>query len=186
MKKNQIQSSATAHNRRTSPRGSQDKILETADSVHGAGALGERSSKPARRSARLSIQVLTQYPTQAQTATSPSTGIQESQFEPVVNEISQALDSSSARMTSRKRAVSLAIPEDQEEGNNNSPSKHTREGSGGSGSSGNSGNSVAHICLCQPDPKIPRPRNGKWRIPAGVELQETLRQTISGSCKSVD
>ncbi len=25
----------------------------------------------------------------------------------------------------------------------------------------NSGDTVPHVCLCQPDPKIPRPRNGK-------------------------
>jgi hypothetical protein len=173
MKKSQTQSSLAAPTLRTPPRGSQDKIPE------------QRIPYMARRSARLFIQALTQHPTQDQTATS-SAEIQESQSEPVVNEIPQALDSSSARMTSRKRAVTLAQLEDQEEGIKKSPSKHTREGSGGSGSSGSSGNSLTHICLCQPDPKIPRPRNGRLHL-VGVKLQQTLRQqTTSGSWKSVD
>lgn len=173
MKKNQTQSSLAAPTRRT-PRGSQDKIPE------------QRIPYMARRSARLFVQALTQHPTQDQTATSSSTGIQESRSEPAVNEPPQALDSSSARMTSRKRAVTLAQLEDQEEGNKKSPSKHTREGSGGSGNSGSSGNSLTHICLCQPDPKIPRPRNGRLHL-SGVKLQQTLRQqTISSSWKSAD
>lgn len=90
-------------------------------------------------------------------------------------------------MTCRKRPATLAQLEDQEEGNK-SPPKHTRDGSGGSGSSGSSGNSLAHICLCQPDPKIPRPRNGKLHLsitqqrkPA-VDLETTNTFPYVNSC----
>lgn len=53
--------------------------------------------------------------------------------------------------TTRKRNAGIVEGEDKEfEGA--SPA-HTRQSSGDSG---------IHVCICQPDPKIPRPRNGKW------------------------
>ena len=55
--------------------------------------------------------------------------------------------------TTRKRNASTAELEDKElEGANTTPA-HSRA---------SSGDSTAHVCICQPDPKIPRPRNGMY------------------------
>lgn len=75
----------------------------------------------------------------------------------------------------RKRAASLA---DKADGRDEQPdgtpeevgdeatdiaptnTTHSRMSSGGA-SAGSAGSAASHVCLCQPDPKIPRPRNGQ-------------------------
>lgn len=80
----------------------------------------------------------------------------------------------------RKRAASLAADhkggDDDDGGGRSSNNKdeaddvveaitpssttHSRMSSGGA-SAGSAGSAASHVCLCQPDPKIPRPRNGQ-------------------------
>ncbi|KAF2460262.1 hypothetical protein BDY21DRAFT_383962 [Lineolata rhizophorae] len=58
----------------------------------------------------------------------------------------------------RKRATSVTSKDDDEEtGAPDDSPAHTRAGSGDSASTTNT--AATHVCLCQPDPKIPRPRN---------------------------
>ena len=161
MKENQNQDSLTASSRRTSPRSSQNIGSETTDSAHDVGiAMGELN-KPARRSMRLSTQTLAQHTTKDQKSPSSPKDFPSSDSEHTAVEVSGTLPSISARMTSRKRAATIAQLDSQEDPQDKNRSKHTREDSEATGTSGSSGNSLAHICLCQPDPKIPRPRNGK-------------------------
>jgi HMG box factor len=51
----------------------------------------------------------------------------------------------------RKRSAGAVQQEDGSLSSSNTTPAHTRA---------NSGESAAHVCICQPDPKIPRPRNG--------------------------
>ena len=53
---------------------------------------------------------------------------------------------------SRKRSADAL---DQDDPREDSPSHHHRDGSA---------DSVVNFCLCQPEPKVPRPRNGQWII----------------------
>ena len=161
MKKNQRRGPPTVTSRRTSPRRSQNIRSETTDPVYDVSTAAEEFNKPSRRSMRLSARPLTQYTNKIQTAQTLPKGLQFSQPEPTDSEVSQPLDSISAFMTSRKRAATIAQLDSQEDPQDKNRSKHTREDSEATGTSGSSGNSLAHICLCQPDPKIPRPRNGK-------------------------
>lgn len=54
--------------------------------------------------------------------------------------------------STRKRSAGFVEQEDKALSSANTTPAHTRA---------NSGESTAHVCICQPDPKIPRPRNGK-------------------------
>ena len=56
---------------------------------------------------------------------------------------------------SRKRDASIVEVEDKEIDSQEVTPVHTRA---------SSGDSTAHVCICQPDPKIPRPRNGTLLI----------------------
>jgi HMG box factor len=58
----------------------------------------------------------------------------------------------SAPSPTRKRSVNVVEEEDREIDSHEVTPVHTRA---------SSGDSTAHVCICQPDPKIPRPRNGK-------------------------
>jgi HMG box factor len=60
-------------------------------------------------------------------------------------------ESPPSRPTS-KRSINVAEEEDREIDSHEVTPVHTRA---------SSGDSTAHVCICQPDPKIPRPRNGK-------------------------
>ena len=55
--------------------------------------------------------------------------------------------------TTRKRNAGIVEAEDKDIDEGESNSAHTRQ---------NSGDSGIHVCICQPDPKIPRPRNGTY------------------------
>lgn len=54
--------------------------------------------------------------------------------------------------TTRKRSANIVEEESKEIDNQDVSPVHTRA---------SSGDSTAHVCICQPDPKIPRPRNGE-------------------------
>jgi len=54
--------------------------------------------------------------------------------------------------STRKRTAGIVEIEDKELDSFTTTPAHSR---------GSSGDSTAHVCICQPDPKIPRPRNGK-------------------------
>ncbi|KAK5112137.1 hypothetical protein LTR62_004480 [Meristemomyces frigidus] len=54
----------------------------------------------------------------------------------------------------RKRTAGIVELEDKELDETTSTPVHSR---------GSSNDSTAHVCICQPDPKIPRPRNGELR-----------------------
>lgn len=54
-----------------------------------------------------------------------------------------------SRTTSTRKRTAGAIEDDEAE---TSSGVHTRQ---------SSGDSAIHVCICQPDPKIPRPRNGE-------------------------
>jgi HMG box factor len=54
--------------------------------------------------------------------------------------------------STRKRSAGTAEEEDQPLNSTNTSPAHTRA---------NSGEAAVHVCICQPDPKIPRPRNGR-------------------------
>ena len=51
----------------------------------------------------------------------------------------------------RKRSAGTATAEDRPSTSTDNSPAHTRA---------NSGEAAVHVCICQPDPKIPRPRNG--------------------------
>ena len=53
--------------------------------------------------------------------------------------------------TTRKRSAGIVEQEDKALASAETTPAHTRA---------NSGESAVHVCICQPDPKIPRPRNG--------------------------
>ena len=53
--------------------------------------------------------------------------------------------------SARKRTASIVEEEDKELESSEISPAHTRA---------SSGDSAAQVCICQPDPKIPRPRNG--------------------------
>jgi len=55
--------------------------------------------------------------------------------------------------TTRKRNTCTLEDEDKELDSAGTTSAHTRA---------SSGDSIVHVCICQPDPKIPRPRNGMF------------------------
>lgn len=55
--------------------------------------------------------------------------------------------------TTRKRTAGIVEEEDKDADLIEPTSAHTRQ---------SSGDSAAHVCICQPDPKIPRPRNGTF------------------------
>ena len=75
----------------------------------------------------------------------------------------------------RKRAASLAIIE-------GSHSPAISELSISSPKS-DPANSVSHVCLCQPDPKIPRPRNGTCQT--FVESLTSRRLSVSFCCRCI-
>ena len=54
--------------------------------------------------------------------------------------------------STRKRNAGIVEAEDKELDSAGVTPVHSR---------GSSGDSTAHVCICQPDPKIPRPRNGE-------------------------
>ena len=54
--------------------------------------------------------------------------------------------------TTRRRSAGLVEQEDRIIDSSETSPVHTRN---------SSGDSAVHVCICQPDPKIPRPRNGK-------------------------
>lgn len=54
--------------------------------------------------------------------------------------------------TARKRDAGIVEAEDKEIDTSEATPTHARQGSGDSG---------IHVCICQPDPKIRRPRNGR-------------------------
>ena len=56
--------------------------------------------------------------------------------------------------TTRKRSAGIVDQEDKAIDHSDISPAHTRN---------SSGDSTAHVCICQPDPKIPRPRNGKFQ-----------------------
>lgn len=92
------------------------------------------------------------------TSMSTSTRSQESASHVQISKSTDGLptpESPSFRVT-RKRAASVVIRDvgDTMEVDHVSPT-HTWV------SSGDSRDSTYHLCLCQPDPKIPRPRNGR-------------------------
>lgn len=53
----------------------------------------------------------------------------------------------------RKRSAGTAEQEDRHLSSADTSPAHTRA---------NIGEAAVHVCICQPDPKIPRPRNGKY------------------------
>lgn len=55
--------------------------------------------------------------------------------------------------SARKRNAGIVEEEDKEIDSHEVTPVHTRASSGDS--------TTAHVCICQPEPKIPRPRNGK-------------------------
>lgn len=57
----------------------------------------------------------------------------------------------------RRRVATLATGVSERDNGQKSPPL-------GSPKSASSKDSVVQFCLCQPDPKIPRPRNGKWEF----------------------
>ncbi|WEW60818.1 slightly ste11-like protein [Emydomyces testavorans] len=62
-------------------------------------------------------------------------------------------------------------------------SREERAASAGSSKSTSSRDSSVQFCLCQPDPKIPRPRNGSWaRIFSLKELRDYERFILSWAC----
>ena len=61
-------------------------------------------------------------------------------------------DDSPPFKTTRKRSAGIVEQEDREIDSNETSPAHTRT---------SSDESTMHVCICQPDPKIPRPRNGK-------------------------
>lgn len=63
------------------------------------------------------------------------------------------------RRPTRKRAASLVYIEEDKPKSDNDP---TYQRSSNSAPSTGSGEFSGHICLCQPEPKIPRPRNGEF------------------------
>jgi len=68
----------------------------------------------------------------------------------------------------RKRGVDIVEEEDKEIDNHDTTPVHTRA---------SSGDSTAHVCICQPDPKIPRPRNGKFA--------NTHRSIVADTCTDI-
>ena len=64
------------------------------------------------------------------------------------------------RRLTRKRAASLVhIEEDKPKSEDDDPTTYQR--SSNSAPTTGSGEFSGHICLCQPEPKVPRPRNGE-------------------------
>jgi hypothetical protein len=66
---------------------------------------------------------------------------------------SQAVETTPARMTRKRIAVRVPPDESSLQRADESPPQ-----------SATSAEAVSQICLCQPDPKIPRPRNGMCRL----------------------
>lgn len=62
-------------------------------------------------------------------------------------------EESSPFCTTRKRNAGIVDEEDEELESANSTPAHTPD---------NSGDLAIHVCICQPEPKIPRPRNGTF------------------------
>jgi HMG box factor len=86
----------------------------------------------------------------------PSSGQSPNQTQSSPAGVPRAVSKTSARMT-RKRAAHLVHLEETASHKAEEGSTHTCDGSGGSVES------ISQICLCQPDPKIPRPRNGMFK-----------------------
>lgn len=63
----------------------------------------------------------------------------------------------------RKRVVSLDESNNEDEPMDSTSPTDVK--SPRSASSTQSGEFSPHVCLCQPEPKIPRPRNGEWAFP---------------------
>lgn len=55
--------------------------------------------------------------------------------------------------TTRKRSAGIVEQEDRVSDSSETSPSHTRN---------SSGDTAVHVCICQPDPKIPRPRNGVY------------------------
>jgi hypothetical protein len=75
----------------------------------------------------------------------------------------------------RKRGVDVVEQEDKEIEIHETTPVHTRA---------SSGDSTAHVCICQPDHKIPRPRNGKltnilWLIVVVTDITKHSSSTAS-------
>jgi hypothetical protein len=81
--------------------------------------------------------------------------------------VSQAVESAPARMT-RKRAAHLADLEDEAKYKGLQSPACTEQAFVGSPES------IGQICLCQPDPKIPRPRNGTFANVSRMRASEIL------------
>ena len=80
-----------------------------------------------------------------------------SRSQPSISAPTKTYDGLHSPQSSSSRLIRERHINEMEEKNDNLPeSGHARHDSGGSTDS-----IASHICLCQPDPKIPRPRNGK-------------------------
>ncbi|KAI9892097.1 MAG: hypothetical protein M1814_001803 [Vezdaea aestivalis] len=89
---------------------------------------------------------------------------------------STTLESSIGRMT-RKRAASLQTRLESSP-SIESPAPVARSGSSSIISGPRSSDPATQVCLCPPDPKIPRPRNGK-RTPPSEHYEQTLQTPIA-------
>lgn len=84
-------------------------------------------------------------------------------------------------MTTRKRAAGVLDVGDDVEDGNRGGLKETRNGSidGPGIRDFGIGNYREQVCLCQPDPKIPRPRNGMYHSQLMLEGLHLSRSPLA-------
>lgn len=122
---------------RNMPEDSSEQGVSTRSHSHGSIAAHSANTNISRRpSSNVSTRSLRR-------ASSPSGGKSKTPLTP---------EESPPFRSARKRNASIVEEEDKELESSETSPVHTRA---------SSGDSAAQVCICQPDPKIPRPRNGK-------------------------
>jgi HMG box factor, other len=127
--------------------GSEPGVLNKSQSQN-AQASHNNSATPSRRtSSNFSTR------SQRRRSTSPSRG----------SKAPLTPEESPPKRTTKKRTADVIEVEDKELDSVTITPGHSR---------GSSGDSAIHVCICQPDPKIPRPRNGTYVNHVAKELTD--------------
>lgn len=138
---------------RTMPEDPSEHVVSTRSQSQGSLSAYQANTNISRRaSSNVSTRSLRSAPSPSESSKAPLTPEESPPFRPT-----------------RKRSANVVEEEDKAIESHETSPVHTRA---------SSGDSTAHVCICQPDPKIPRPRNGKCIGRRSITIAKSVRLTI--------